>query len=57
METFRCPKTDCGDPDQWPFGKPFYFLLDMQLGVKCVGEVELSTLPVKMYIDWIRVYE
>ncbi len=28
-----------------------------QLGVKCVGEVELSTLPVKMYIDWIRVYE
>ena len=57
VETFRYPKVDCGDPDQWPFGKPFYFLLDMQLGGKWVGEVELSTLPVKMYIDWIRVYE
>ena len=56
-ETFRYPKTDCGDPDQWPFGKPFYFLLDMQLGGKWVGEVDRSTLPVKMYVDWIRVYE
>ena len=48
---------DCGDPDQWPFGKPFYFLLDMQLGGEWVGEVDISTLPVKMYIDWIRGYE
>ena len=57
VETFRYPKTDCGDPDQWPFGKPFYFLLDMQLSGKWVGDVDISTLPVKMYIDWIRVYE
>ena len=56
-ETFRYPKTDCGDPDQWPFGKPFYFLLDMQLGGQWVGDVDISTLPVKMYIDWIRVYK
>lgn len=55
-ETFRYPKTDCGDPDQWPFGKPFYFLLDMQLGGQWVGEVDRSTLPVRMFIDWIRVY-
>ena len=55
-ETFRYPKTDCGDPDQWPFDKPFYFLLDMQLGGKWVGNVDVSTLPVRMYIDWIRVY-
>ena len=56
-ETFRYPKTDCGDPDQWPFGKPCYFLLDMQLGGQWVGDVDVSTLPVKMYIDWIRVYK
>ena len=56
-ETFRYPKTDCGDPDQWPFDKPFYFLLDMQLGGKWVGEVDVSTLPVRMYIDWIRIYK
>ena len=56
-ETFRYPRTDCGDPDQWPFGTPFYFLLDMQLGGKWVGSVDIATLPVKMCIDWIRVYE
>ena len=29
----------------------------MQLGGKWVGEVDESTLPVRMYIDWIRVYK
>ena len=29
----------------------------MQLGGKWVGEVDVSTLPVRMYIDWIRVYK
>ena len=57
VETFRYWKTDCGDPDQWPFGTPFYVLMDMQLSGKWVGKVDLSTLPVRMYIDWIRVYE
>lgn len=56
-ETFRYPKTDCGDPDQWPFDRPFYFLLDMQLGGSWVGDVKLDTLPVEMYIDYIRVFE
>lgn len=56
-ETFRYAKTDCGDPDQWPFHVPFYVLMDMQLSGKWVGDVDVSTLPVRMYIDWIRVYE
>ena len=57
-ETFRYEKNEaCGDPSQWPFDCDFYFLLDMQLGGKWVGEVDLKTLPVRMYIDWIRVYE
>ena len=57
QETFRYPKTDCGDPEQWPFGTPFYVLMDMQLAGSWVGKVDMSTLPVCMYIDWIRVYE
>ena len=56
-ETFRYEKTDCGDVDQWPFTTPFYFLLDMQLGGKWVGEVDMKTLPVRTWIDWIRVYD
>ena len=56
-ETFRYEKTACGDASQWPFTTPFYFLLDMQLGGKWVGEVDATTLPVRTWIDWIRVYD
>ena len=55
--TFVYPKTDCGDPDQWPFDTEYFFYLDMQLGGNWVGPVDVSTLPVRMWIDWIRVYE
>ena len=54
---FRYPKTNCGDPDQWPFYMPHFFLLDMQLGGKWVGDVELSKIPVEMQIDYIRIYD
>ncbi len=56
-DTFRYPRTDCGDPDQFPFSGPFFFLLDMQLGGKWVGKVDMATLPVEMQIDYIRIYE
>ena len=29
----------------------------MQLGGKWVGDVNLDTLPVEMYIDYIRIFE
>ena len=35
---------------------PIYILLDMQLGGKWVGEVDVKDLPVEMAIDWVRVY-
>ena len=57
MDTFHYPKTNCGDPDQWQFYMPHFFLLDMQLGGKWVDDVELSTLPVEMQIDYICIYE
>lgn len=56
-ETFSYPKVECGDPDQWPFGTPFGVLLDMQLGGEWVGKVDVSTLPVRTYVDWIRAYD
>lgn len=55
-ETFRYRKLE-NNPEQWPFDGPFYFLMDMQLGGSWVGKVDVETLPVNMYIDWIRVYE
>jgi beta-glucanase (GH16 family) len=56
-QTFTYPKLEDGDPSQWPFDQPFYILMDMQLGGKWVGKVEPKDLPVKMIVDWVRVYK
>ncbi len=56
--TFTYPKIDVSlDKRQFPFGKPFYLLLDMQLEGSWVGKVDDKELPVEMEIDWVRFYE
>lgn len=52
-ETFRYPRTDSA-PTQWPYECPQHLKLDMQLGGSWVGPVDLSTLPVATYVDWVR---
>ena len=42
---------------QFPFDRPFFLLLDMQLGGSWVGKVNPNDLPVEMHIDWVRFYE
>ena len=42
---------------QFPFDKPFYLMMDMQLGGSWAGEVNPADLPVEMHIDWVRFYE
>jgi beta-glucanase (GH16 family) len=42
---------------QFPFAKPFYLLIDMQLGGSWTGEPNPDHLPVEMHIDWVRFYE
>lgn len=42
---------------QWPYCKPFYLLLDMQLGGSWVGAVNPKHLPVEMHIDYVRIYK
>lgn len=41
---------------QYPFGSPFYILMDMQIGGSWVGPADGRDLPVEMTIDWIKVY-
>lgn len=59
-ETFtypRVPAEECNG--QWPFTKPFYILVDMQVGgswVESTGKVNPKQLPVEMHVDWVRVY-
>lgn len=56
--TLNYPRTDA-DPamGQYPYDKPMYLLLDMQLGGSWVGEVDPNDLPVEMMIDWVRFYQ
>lgn len=42
---------------QFPFGKDFFLLIDMQLGGQWVGEVRGLDKPVEMHIDWVRYYQ
>lgn len=44
------------DPARYPWDKPFYLMIDMQLGGKWVGAVDESTLPVAMHVDWVKFY-
>ena len=59
-ETFTYPRVPAEAKNgQWPFDKPFYVLVDMQLGggwVESSGKVNPAHLPVEMQVDWVRVY-
>ena len=55
--TFTYPRIETDEEGQFPFGDPFYLLLDMQLGGSWVGEVDPNDLPVEMWIEWVRWYE
>lgn len=57
-ETFTYPRLPAEKKNgQWPFVKPFYILVDMQLGGSWVGKVDPDQLPVEMHVDWVRVYK
>lgn len=55
--SYTYPKLDGADPAQWPFDQPFYVMLDQQLGGGWVGEIDPADLPVRVIIDWIRLYQ
>jgi beta-glucanase (GH16 family) len=41
----------------WPFQHPFILLLDVAVGGVATGIPQPSTLPAKMIVDWIRVWQ
>lgn len=55
--TFTYPRIETQLEGQYPFDRPFYLLIDMQLGGGWVGPVSPEDLPVEMAIDWVRFYE
>ncbi len=57
QRNFTYPRIDTDKEGQFPFDKPYYLLIDMQLGGPWVGPVDPKDLPVEMEIDWIRYYK
>ena len=55
--TFAYPRIDTPYEGQYPFGTPFYLLLDMQVEGSWVGRADGSGMPAVMEIDWVRMYE
>ena len=56
VHTFTYPRIDTDLPGQFPFDRPFYLLIDMQLGGSWVGKVDVNQLPVEMKIDRVSYY-
>ena len=57
QRTFTYPKIETDREGQYPFDKPYYLLIDMQLGGSWVGKVDSNDLPIEMEVDWVRYYK
>lgn len=55
--TFMYPRLENGPEEQFPFDRPYYLLVDMQLGGSWVGAIDPQDVPVEMEVDWVRYYQ
>lgn len=56
-KTSEYPKINDGAEGQYPYYRPMYLLIDMQLGGQWVGKVNPADLPTDMQIDYVRYYQ
>ncbi len=54
--TFTYPRVQTDKKGQYPFGTPFYLLVDMQIEGSWVGKANPKDYPVEMKIDWVKFY-
>lgn len=55
--TFTYRKEPEHGPMQFPYDRPMYLLLDMQLGGHWVGRINPDELPYRYQIDYVRFYK
>lgn len=55
--TLTYPKIETDKEGQYPFGTPYYLLIDMQIEGSWVGKANPEEYPVKMEVDWVKMYE
>lgn len=51
------PRIETDKEGQYPFGTPFYLLIDMQIEGVWVGKARPDDYPVEMEVDWVKMYE
>ena len=39
------------------FGTPYFLLIDMQIGATWMEAPDPNDYPIKMTVDWVKVYE
>lgn len=54
--TFTYPRITTDMPGQFPYGTPFYLLIDMQITGSWVGDATPEDYPIEMWIDWVKMY-
>ena len=57
VKNFTYPRIETDKEGQFPFDKPYYLLIDMQLGGNWVGAIDPKDVPVEMKVDWVRYYK
>ena len=57
VKNFTYPRIETDKEGQFPFDKPYYLLIDMQLGGHWVGAIDPKDVPVEMKVDWVRYYK
>lgn len=55
--TFTYPRIETPLKGQFPFGTPFYLLVDMQVEGQWVGKANPKEFPARMIVDWVKFYE
>lgn len=56
LKTFTYKNKQEG-PEQYPFVSDFYLIMNEAIGGNWVGSVNDKDYPVKMEVDWVRVYQ
>jgi beta-glucanase (GH16 family) len=56
VATFAYHRIPNKGPSQWPFKRPLFIILSMQIGGEWVGPARPAHYPAHMEVDWIRVY-
>lgn len=57
IQTLKYPRIETNLQGQYPFGTPFYLLIDTQIEGSWVGKANPKELPAEMWIDWVKMYE